>query len=133
MRQGAAEFARFVTLGGVAAAANWLARFPLSNVLPYLAAVAVAYVVGMVVAFVLFSRFVFPDRSQPLRTQVGWFVVVNLAGIAQVVAVAWLLRQHLFPALGWTGPLPDAAAHAVAIAVPAVSSYFGHKWLTFRT
>ncbi len=127
-----AEFARFVALGGVAAAANWLARFPLNAVLPYLAAVAVAYIVGMVVAFALFSRFVFPARSQPLAKQVGWFVVVNLAGIAQVVAVAWLLRQQLFPAFGWTGALPDAAAHAVAIGVPAISSYFGHKWLTFR-
>lgn len=132
MSGGPARFAKFVALGGVAAAVNWGSRFALSEVLPYLAAVVVAYAIGMVVAFALFSRFVFPASGQSFASQAGRFALVNVAGIGQVVLVAWGLQRHLFPALGWTGAAADAVAHGIAIGVPAVSSYFGHRSFSFR-
>ncbi len=126
------QFVRFVALGGCAAAVNWLSRFPLERVMPFPAAVAAAYVVGMIVAFALFRKFVFPASPQPLRRQVNFFVLVNLAGIFQVWLVSMGLVYWLFPAMDFIGPLAELVGHGIAIGVPTISSYFGHKFLTFR-
>ncbi|HTV32051.1 MAG TPA: GtrA family protein [Methylocella sp.] len=123
---------RFLALGGCAAAVNWLSRFPLETVMPFSVAVIAAYMVGMVVAFTLFRRFVFPASPQPLEQQVKFFVLVNLAGIAQVWAVSMTLVYYLFPAVGFIGPLSEPIGHGLAIGVPTISSYFGHRFFTFR-
>jgi putative flippase GtrA len=128
----ALQFVRFLALGGCAALVNWLSRFPLERTMPFPAAVAVAYMIGMAVAFTLFRRFVFPASPQPLERQVKFFVLVNLAGIAQVWAVAMALVYSVFPMIGFTGPLAEPLGHAIAIGVPTISSYFGHRLLTFR-
>jgi len=128
----ARRFARFVALGGCAAAANWLSRFPLEGFMSFSAAVVVAYMVGMAIAFVLFNRYVFPASPRPLAQQIKFFVLVNVAGIFQVWVVSLALADRLFPAIGFTGPLAEPLAHGVAIGVPTLSSYFGHKFLTFR-
>jgi putative flippase GtrA len=129
----ARRFLRFVALGGCAAAVNWLSRFPLGVVLPFSMAVVAAYLVGMAVAFVLFSRFVFPSSPRPLAEQVKFFVAVNIAGVAQVWLVSIALAHHLFPMIGFVGPLAEPVAHGIAIGVPTISSYFGHRFLTFRS
>jgi putative flippase GtrA len=126
------QFARFVALGGCAAAVNWLSRFPLERLMPFPAAVAAAYVVGMIIACTLFRKFVFPSSPQPLQRQVNFFVLVNLAGIVQVWLVSMGLVYWLFPALGFFGALAEPVGHGIAIGVPTISSYFGHKLLTFR-
>ncbi len=131
-RAQAVQFFRFVALGGCAAAVNWLSRFPLEQTMPFPAAVAAAYMVGMVVAFLLFRRFVFPTSPQPIERQIRFFVLVNLAGMVQVWAASIALVYYLFPALGFVGPLAQAIGHALAIVVPTVPSYFGHKMLTFK-
>jgi hypothetical protein len=38
----------------------------------------------------------------------------------------------VFPTIGFMGALAEPLACGVAIAVPTISSYFGHKFLTFR-
>lgn len=125
------QFARFVALGGCAAAVNWTSRFPLERLMPFPAAVAAAYVVGMIVAFTLFRRFVFPASPQPLQRQINFFVVVNLAGIVQVWLVSMGLVYWIFPAVGFADSLAEPIGHAIAIGVPTISSYFGHRFLTF--
>ena len=126
------RFIRFVTLGGVAASINWFARFPLERVAPFGVAVAVAYMIGMVVAFVLFRRFVFPASPQTIDRQLKFFILVNIAGIAQVWLVSMALVYYLFPAIGFIGPLAKSIGHGIAIGVPTISSYFGHRYLTFK-
>jgi putative flippase GtrA len=125
------RIALFLALGGLAAAANWLSRFPLELFMPFWAAVGFAYLVGMAFAFALFSRYVFPASSRPLADQIKMFVLVNIAGIAQVWAVSIGLVYWALPAIGFT-PLAQSLAHAVAIGVPTITSYFAHKFLTFR-
>ena len=126
------RFALFLALGGCAAAANWLSRFPLERFMPFWAAVGLAYCVGMVIAFALFARFVFPESSRPLADQVKAFVLVNIAGIIQVWFVSVTLVYWAFPAFGLEGPVAQSIAHAAAIGVPTITSYFAHKLWTFR-
>ncbi len=125
------QFLRFIALGAVSAGVNFASRFAYSVVLPFEAAVAAAYLTGMAVAFVLFRAFVFPGSSKPLRAQVLAFVLVNLAGIAQVWTLSVLLDRVILPWAHYPGPR-EATAHALALAVPALTSFFGHKLLTFR-
>lgn len=125
------EFGLFLALGGLAALVNWTSRFGWSRLLPFESAVAAAYVTGMVVAFVLFRIFGFPGGDKTLARQVLYFVLVNVAGIAQVWLAANALVGFVFPLAGWTGPSAEAVGHGIAIALPAVTSYFGHKHLTF--
>jgi len=129
----ARRFTLFVVLGGCAALVNWVSRFPLERIVSFPVAVATAYMIGMVVAFTLFSRFVFPVSPQPLAQQIKFFILVNLAGIVQVFAVSMTLVYYVFPAIGFVGVLTEPIGHGFAIGVPTISSYFGHRLLTFKT
>ena len=126
------QIVRFLLLGGLAAAINWLVRFPLSLVLPFPAAVFVAYLIGMSAGFTLYRAYVFPNSRQSMALQATLFLIVNALGAVVVMAVSLALLDHLLPAIGWR-LLPEAVAHGTAIGVGAVANFFGHKYLSFRT
>lgn len=130
-RDEALRFVRFLALGGLAAAVNWLSRFAYEPLVGFSIAVVLAYATGMVVAFVLFRAFVFPASPTPLARQIRFFVLINLLGVAQVWLVANGLALYAFPASGFAGPLAHAVAHGLAIVVPTATSWFGHRALTF--
>jgi len=121
---------RFLLLGGVAAGVNWLSRFAWETIMPFGAAVVAAYATGMVVAFILFRLFVFPNGDQPMGRQIRNFVLVNLVGMALSLALAVTLVEWVFPAVGFD-VYPKAIGHGLAIAAPILSSWFGHKYFTF--
>ena len=120
---------RFLFAGGLAAGINWLARFPLSTVMPFLPAVLGAAVIGMAVGFVLYQMLVFPGSRRPLLARLRNFVFVNALASAGVVAVAMGLVHLLLLAMA-PGPA-EAVAHACGIAAGAVLNFFGHRALTF--
>lgn len=127
----ASRFLRFLLVGGVAATVNLLVGIALRQWLGFTAAAVLAYGVGMVTAFALNRALVFAGATGALPVQAAWFVLVNLAGVAQTVLIGLLLVRIVFP---WLGMDWHAAtlAHAVGIAVPVVTSYLGHKHLSFR-
>lgn len=125
------EVLLFLACNGVAAAFNFGSRLMLSRVLSYPVAIVVAYLFGMVTAFILSRTIVFRATEGSVGQQMGWFVLVNVAAVIQTLLVSLLFARALFPALAirWH---PETVAHAFGIAVPAVSSYLGHKHLSFR-
>ncbi len=125
------EFVVFVALGSLAAGANYLSRFPLDLILPFEAAVTMAYLIGMVIAFLVFRHHVFKAQTGVAHRQAYRFVIVNLVGIALTVVVSTLMARRVLPALDWTWA-PYAVAHAVGVAAPTITSYFGHKYYTYR-
>ena len=60
---------------------------------------------------------------------------VRTCSVRQTLATTWVvsvgLGLHLFPYLGVT-LYPLEIAHAIGIAAPVITSYFGHKFLSFR-
>jgi putative flippase GtrA len=126
------HFVQFVALGGCASAANWLSRFPLEHFMSFSMAVFFSYMLGMLIAFTLFNRYVFPASSRPLADQIKFFVLVNIAGVIQAWGASMVLVYHVFPAIGFIGPLVEPIGHGIAIGIPTLSSYFGHKFLTFK-
>jgi putative flippase GtrA len=125
------QFLGFLLAGGLAAAANFGSRIALGTVMPYVPSIILAYCIGMVTAFVLNRLFVFTRSTNSVSRQAFWFVLVNLAAVVQTVLISLLLARWLFPAMGM-GFHPETLAHAVGVAVPVVTSYFGHKHFSFR-
>jgi energy-coupling factor transport system substrate-specific component len=123
---------RFLLAGGFAAFVNWAVRFPLSLVMPFWAAVAVAMGIGMCVGFVIYRRYVFPGSSRRLWKQVRDFIAVNGVGIVVTLAVAVGLKQLLLPHALFEEVVLEALCHAAGIAAGAVANYFGHRDVTFR-
>lgn len=121
----------FLVVGGVAALANILSRAGLNLVMPYVPSIVLAYIVGMITAFVLNRALVFTSADNRLHEQAAWFIAVNLAAVAQTVLVSLALDRWIFPAMGFTWHAATVA-HIVGVVIPVFTSYFGHKHLSFR-
>jgi putative flippase GtrA len=125
------QFVRFLAAGGLAAAANILSRIGLSQWIALPAAVALAYLVGMAVAFVLMRSHVFPPGQADLHRQIVIFALVNLAALAQTLVVTLVLADVVLPWVGVRSHV-DLIAHVIGVCVPIVTSFIGHKRWSFR-
>jgi putative flippase GtrA len=130
------EFLRFLATGSIAALSNMAAVWALQLVMPLLPAAILGYLVGMVIAFILFQRVMFNTPglvlTRPiLARRIFRFTIVNMLGLCLSVATTMALARAILPAIHWT-LLPDRIANLVGVAVPAFSSYFGHKFWTYR-
>lgn len=132
MRRLDTPFVRFLLTGGFAAGVNILARLALSPFVAFEAAVAVAYLVGMVTAYALARLFVFTPSGQSVGTEFVRFALVNAVSFTQVWIVSVALARWLFPALGFSWHA-DLVAHVTGVLSPVVTSYYGHKLFTFRS
>ncbi len=122
----------FLVAGGIAAAVNFGSRIILSEWMHYVPAIVIAYCLGMVTAFILNRLLVFQKAANALKHQIAWFVLVNLAAVVQTIAISLVLARWLLPVLG-VDFHNETLAHAVGVAVPVVTSYFGHKYLSFAS
>lgn len=125
------QFMLFIICGGVAAGVNFVSRMVIGLWLPYATSIVLAYVLGMITAFALNRLLVFKQTSNPVHHQVFWFTVVNLAAVVQTLAVSLLLARWVFPWMGFSWRA-ETVAHAFGVAVPVLTSFIGHKHLSFR-
>ena len=125
------EFTLFLITGGLAALVNVVSRIGLSTVVRFELAVLLAYGVGMVTAYVLARKFVFLSSHTSIKRSFAGFALVNLFAVLQTWLVSIGMRNWLLPLLGIV-VFRDLLAHAIGVAVPVVSSYFGHKYISFR-
>lgn len=125
------EFIKFVLASGTAAACNILARWILSSFMSFEVSVVIAFLIGMTVAFVLNRRFVFGKSKRHVRSEAARFTLVNLLALVQVWVVSVVLANWIFPAIGLVWQ-PELIAHVVGVLSPVVTSYFGHRYFTFR-
>jgi putative flippase GtrA len=125
------QFVRFLFAGGIAAGANYGSRFLFSRWVDYERAIVLAYLVGMLIAFMLMRGHVFDAKSRALCPQIAKFVGINVLAVLQTLIISVVLARWLLPAWGIVDHA-EASAHLVGVLVPVVTSYFGHKLLTFR-
>jgi putative flippase GtrA len=127
----AVGFATFLLTGGTAATVNVVARWLLNFVMPYELAVVLAYLIGMMTAFLLMRVFVFQATGGRVRGQLVRFALVNLVAGAQVLVVSVVLARLLFPALG-SQHQAETLAHVLGVLSPVAMSYILHKRFSFR-
>lgn len=126
------QFLIFVITGGFAAAVNFGSRIVYNQWMGFSPSVLLAYLTGMLTAFVLARVFVFTDSEQSVQRSALWFVLVNLIAVLQTWAISLLLAFYLLPLLGIIHFVPEIA-HAVGVVVPVFSSYIGHKHWSFKS
>ena len=117
--------------GTAAAAVNFGSRIVFNFWVEFSTAVILAYLVGMVTAFILAKTFVFTDSTQATHKSAIFFTLVNLVAIIQTWGISIGLLYFGLPYLGITS-FEKELAHAIGVAVPVFTSYLGHKHLSFR-
>jgi len=98
--------------------------------MPLAYAIVCAFCVGLLSGFLLNKLMVFGPTENALRLQISSYIGVNLFALLQTWLVTMLLAAFLVPRLGIS--YGEAVAHFCGVAVPAFTSYFGYKYLTFR-
>lgn len=125
------KFLLFLLTGGFAAAVNAGSRMIFNIWMPYSAAIVLAYLTGMVTAFVLAKSFVFTESTHSTGRSAFFFTLVNLVAVLQTWGVSVGLAYYVFPKVGLHWHDRDLA-HLVGVVVPVFSSYIGHKRFSFR-
>lgn len=125
------EIALFLLTGGIAAVVNLVSRYLLNPFIGFVPAVVVAYMIGMLVAYVLFRAVVFGKSGRSISQESTRFVIVNIVALAVVTSVSVVLARIVFPLVGFTSHAEDVA-HVVGVCVPALTSYIGHSRYTFK-
>ncbi len=125
------QFLMFLLTGGTAAAVNIASRIVYNQWLDYSASIIVAYLTGMVTAFVLARLFVFKESSQNWQRSALIFTLVNVVAVAQTWGISMGLAYYVLPGMGITRFAPEIA-HAAGVAFPVFTSYLGHKHWSFR-
>ena len=126
------QFLVFLLTGGTAAAVNFGSRIVYNLWMGFSASIVLAYLTGMVTAFILAKLFVFRESRQPAHRAALFFVLVNAVAIVQTWAISVVLGYYVLPALGMERLVLEAA-HAVGVAVPVFTSYLGHKRWSFAS
>jgi len=124
------EFSRFIITGGFAAGVNFLSRIGLSELTSYRYAVFIAYIIGMVTAYILAKVFVFEKSGRQASDEFLKFTLVNIVAVIQVWFISVGLAEYLFPVLSFQF-YPEEVAHFIGISIPVITSYYGHKYYTF--
>jgi putative flippase GtrA len=125
------QFLLFLFTGGIAAAVNFGSRLVYNQWVDFSVAIVIAYLTGMLTAFVLAKLFVFRQSTQSTRRSAFFFVLVNVVAVAQTWGISMGLVYWVLPAMDidkWAQEI----AHAVGVAVPVFTSYLGHKRWSFK-
>jgi putative flippase GtrA len=124
------QFLGFLLTGGLAALVNFGSRILYNQWVDFSSAVVLAYLTGIVTAFILARSFVFTQSGQSVQRSAMFFVMVNGVGVLQTWAISMAL-YYLLPIAGVTRWVPEIA-HAVGVVVPVFTSYLGHKRFSFK-
>lgn len=125
------QFLRFLVTGGFAAGVNFGSRIFYSNWFDFSTAVVVAYITGMLTAFILARHFVFRETERMLHHSIIFFTIVNFIAAAQTWLISMGLYYYVFPTLNIVSFSEDIS-HGVGIVFPVFTSYLGHKYFTFK-
>lgn len=125
------EFLGFLITGGIAATVNFLSRIYFNQFYSFSTSVVIAYLLGMLTAFVLARVFVFNKSSQSIRRSVVIFSLVNVLALAQTWVISMGLHYYALPSLGVKSYVPEISS-AIGIIFPVFTSYFGHKYWSFK-
>ncbi len=125
------QFFLFVLTGGFAAAVNFLSRIVYNWYVGFTLAVVLAYLTGMVVAFLLAKGFVFQNSQQSISKSSLGFVVVNIFAIVQTLLISLFLANFLLPNFQQL-QYQHEIAHICGVIFPVFTSYLGHKYYSFK-
>ena len=125
------QFILFLFTGGFAAVINFGSRFFYNEYMSFESAVIIAYITGMVTAFVLTKLFVFDKSVHSTKKEFFYFTLVNIVAVIQTYVISVGFLYYIFPNAGLNF-YPEAVAHAIGVIFPVFTSFFGHKYFSFK-
>lgn len=125
------QFILFLITGGTAALVNFGSRIVYNQWVSFSVAIVLAYLTGMVTAFLLARWLVFKQTEQSFARTVMMFGAVNVLAVFQTWLITMGLALYVLPYFGVTLFVAEIA-HAVGVMVPVFTSYLGHKNFSFR-
>lgn len=125
------EFFQFLMVGGFSAGVNFISRIGFSELASYRYSIILAYLVGMITAFLLSKHYVFEKSGRPFKDELTDFTIVNIIAVIQVWLISVGLAEYFFPYINFSF-YPEEIAHLIGLGIPVISSYFGHKYFSFR-
>jgi len=124
------QFVIFIITGSIAALANLLSRMVFGLFMPYIPSILCAYVIGTIFAYSLFRVYVFGPSKHTLPRQIIYFLIINTAAITLTVLVSVGLYKAFF--FIDDNFLRETIAHTIGIGATPITSFLGHKYLTFQ-
>jgi putative flippase GtrA len=124
------QFVRFILVGGFAAGVNLVSRILLSSFFSYTTAIILAYLIGMLTAYLLCKFLVFNAKLSSTPHQIGYFIVINGVALIQTILVSILFAHYLLRGIPDLA-LRETIAHFIGLSIPLFTSYIGHKFITF--
>ena len=100
--------------------------------------VAVAFISGMGVSFVLNRRFTYAASGRSTKFELRDFLGVSVVGLALTTGLAYSLDATAHMSLQRVAAslpgavLPETVAHVIAVGLTAIYSFFAHKLISFR-
>jgi putative flippase GtrA len=124
------KFSTFIVVGAVAAAVNFVSRIILNLWFSFEYSVVISYFLGLITCYVLSRKFVFFETDSSIISSSIRFVFVNIVAIIQTYYVSIYLYLLLDKYTDWS--YSREIAHFCGICVPVITSYYGHKYFSFR-
>ena len=124
------QFLLFIVAGGFAALVNILSRALLSLFMNFSSSVLIAYFIGMVIAFILTKKFVFISKNIDDKKSFLSFTLVNLFAVIQTYFISIYFREMILISFSKTS-LVNLISHTIGVLFPVITSFFGHKYLSF--
>lgn len=125
------KFGRFLLTGGSSAVVNIISRGIISSFVSFSIAVILSYLIGMTVAYILARRYVFASSKASRARSISGFIVVNIFGALLTLFTSLQLRALLGHLFG-LNTFVEYLAHFLALSITSVTSFLGHKFISFR-
>nr|WP_276559039.1 GtrA family protein [Fluoribacter dumoffii] len=117
--------------GFISFTVNFCSRILYNESFSFSTSIFLAYITGMITAFILGKLFVFKQSGQTLVQSLIFFILVNCIGMLQTWLVSLLLVFYVLPALD-IHQFSREIGHVMGLIFPVFTSYLGHKFWTFR-
>lgn len=125
------RFLLFLVVGGISATITILIRAIANWIVIFEIAVAVAHVVGLIVAFTLNRFLVFRGYRGRLLPAYSRFFLVNAGSLLIATSTSSVLYRFILAAM-LIDPYTSYVAHFLGLAACAIPSYLGHLHFSFR-
>lgn len=113
---------------------NFGSRFVYNIFISFWLSVVLAYFTGMLVNFALSRKYVFDSYAgATFRNTLLKFAFITLIGLGVTTIISVVALELIRANTGIQEDSAKAAAHILGIGAAFFASFFGHKFITFRS
>ena len=124
------QFLYFIFSGGTATILNWSSRIIFRFYLDLIPSAAISYFLGLICAFLLYRRFVFPFSQVPIKTQSIRFLLIQFS----VMPFVLIIFSQLSLILSNTelGSFSEPLAYALSLLTTPLITFILYKFFAFK-